>query len=97
MINNIFIYIIYVSVSILVFLINSYVGLLLIVFSYLLLFILNYKKNGTNSLIVTMLTDGGLPIKRFVEGRDVSPNISSVIGNSSKCIEFDFKQIYLST
>ena len=58
---------------------------------------INYKKNGNNSLIVTMLTDGGLPIKRFVEGRDLSPSISSVIRNNSKCIEFDFKQIYLST
>ena len=47
MINNIFIYLIYVGVSILIFLINSYLGLLLIVFSYLLLFILNYRKNST--------------------------------------------------
>ena len=44
---NIFIYLIYVGVSILIFLINSYLGILLIVFSYLLLFILNYKKNAT--------------------------------------------------
>ena len=45
--NNILIYLIYVGVSILIFLINSYLGLLLIVFSYLLLFILNYRKNST--------------------------------------------------
>jgi len=47
MINNIFIYLIYVGVSIVFFLIDSYLGILLIVFSYLLLFFLNYKKNGT--------------------------------------------------
>jgi hypothetical protein len=47
MLNNIFIYLIYVGVSIVIFLIDSYLGLLLIVFSYLLLFFLNYKKNGT--------------------------------------------------
>jgi len=43
------------------------------------------------------LVDGGFPIKRFVEGRDVSPNISGILKNESKCKQFDFKQIYLST
>ena len=57
----------------------------------------NYKKNGLNSFITTILVDGGFPIKRFVEGKDVSPNISDIIKNKSKCSQFDFKQIYLST
>ena len=58
---------------------------------------INYKKNGSNSFIVTMLVDGGFPIKRFVEGKNVSPNISGIIKNKSRCKQFDFKQIYLST
>ena len=29
----------------------------------------NYKKNGLNSFITTILVDGGFPIKRFVEGK----------------------------
>jgi len=58
---------------------------------------INYKKIGLNSFIITMLVDGGFPIKRFVEGRDVSPNISGIIKNKSTCKQFDFKQIYLST
>ena len=58
---------------------------------------INYKKNGFNSFTMTMLVDGGFPIKRFVEGRDVRPNISDLIKNKSKCRQFDFKQIYLST
>jgi len=57
----------------------------------------NYKKNGLNSFVTTILVDGGFPIKRFVEGKDVTPNISSIIKNKSKCRQFDFKQIYLST
>ena len=44
----------------------------------------NYKKNGLNSFITTILVDGGFPIKRFVEGKDVSPNISGIIKNKSK-------------
>ena len=58
---------------------------------------INYKKMGLNSFIITMLVDGGFPIKRFVEGKDVSPNISGIIKNKSTCKQFDFKQIYLST
>jgi len=58
---------------------------------------INYKKNGLNSFITTILVDGGFPIKRFVEGKDVKPNISGIIKNKSKCKQFDFKQIYLST
>jgi len=57
----------------------------------------NYKKNGLNSFVTTILVDGGFPIKRFVEGKDVTPNISGIIKNKSKCRQFDFKQIYLST
>jgi len=58
---------------------------------------INYKKNGLNSFVTTILVDGGFPIKRFVEGKDVSPNISGILKNESKCKQFDFKQIYLST
>ena len=46
MINNIIIYLIYAGVSVLIFLLDNYLGILFIVFSYLLLFILNYKKNA---------------------------------------------------
>ncbi len=58
---------------------------------------INYKKNGNNSFVTTILVDGGFPIKRFVEGNGVLPNISDILKNESKCKQFDFKQIYLST
>ena len=47
MIRNFLFYLIYIGVSVLIFLIDSYIGLLLVVFSYLLLFSLNYLKNKT--------------------------------------------------
>lgn len=46
-ISNFFIYCLYVFFSFLIFLIDSYAGLISIVFSYLLLFFLNYKKNSS--------------------------------------------------
>ena len=46
-INNLYIYLIYVFLSFIIFLIDSYAGLLLVVFSYLLLLFLNFKKNGS--------------------------------------------------
>lgn len=58
---------------------------------------INYKKNGINSFVTSILVDGGFPIKRFVEGNGVLPNISDILKNESKCKQFDFKQIYLST
>ena len=46
-INNLYIYLIYIFLSSIIFLIDSYAGLLLVVFSYLLLFFLNFKKNSS--------------------------------------------------
>ncbi len=45
--SNLFIYLIYIFLCFIIFLIDSYVGLVLVVFSYLLLFFLNLKKNGS--------------------------------------------------
>ena len=45
--SNLLFYLFYIGISILIFLINSYIGLLLIVFSYLILFFLNYLNNKT--------------------------------------------------
>jgi tRNA pseudouridine synthase 10 len=39
--------------------------------------------------------DGGLPIKRFVNGDNVSPSISQIIGISCKSQEFDFLDILI--
>lgn len=40
-----------------------------------------------------MRVDGGVPLKRFVTGDNVFPNISDVIANKSKCDTFDFEEI----
>jgi len=53
----------------------------------------NYKKTSQNEFSLSIKADGGLPLKRFVNGDNVSPSISSIIGSNSKCHEFDFLDI----
>ena len=54
---------------------------------------LKYKKNSKNAFTLTVKADGGLPVKRFVIGDDVSPGISQILNTTCKCQEFDFLDI----
>ena len=42
------------------------------------IFDLSYKKNSSSVFTVIISAEGGFPIKRFVTGDDILPNISSV-------------------
>ncbi|KAG2480950.1 MAG: tRNA pseudouridine synthase Pus10 [Nitrosopumilales archaeon] len=44
---------------------------------------------------MSLTVDGGLPIKRFVEGDSVKPNISEILDMNCKCKEFDFYSVEL--
>tara|TARA_B100001142_G_scaffold170524_1_gene170117 strand:+ start:128 stop:1273 length:1146 start_codon:yes stop_codon:yes gene_type:complete len=57
------------------------------------IFDLKYKKNSTNLFTIIMSAEGGFPIKRFVIGDDVLPNISSVLDTMCMVQEFDFLDI----
>lgn len=57
------------------------------------IFSVKYKQNSTNTFTLTMKTEGGLPVRRFIDGDDVSPGISQILNTSCKCHEFDFIDI----
>ena len=57
---------------------------------------LNYKKNSLRSFILELEADGGIPVKRFIDGTNVIPNVSSLLGTQCSCEKFDINQIYLS-
>jgi len=57
---------------------------------------LKYKKNSLQSFTVEIEADGGIPIKRFVDGFNIIPSISSILGIQCSCEKFDINQIYLS-
>ena len=57
------------------------------------IFSVKYKKNSKNAFTLFIKAEGGLPIKRFVDGDDVSPGLSQILNTSCKCQEFDFLDI----
>jgi len=57
---------------------------------------LKYKKNSLQSFTVEIEADGGIPIKRFVDGFNIISSISSILGIQCSCKKFDINQIYLS-
>ncbi len=56
---------------------------------------LKFKKSSPKSFLIWITADGGLPIKRFVEGNNVHPNLSELLGNKCSCKEFDFHKVDL--
>jgi len=56
---------------------------------------IRYKKNSLRSFTAEIEADGGLPIKHFVEGEDVIPNFSDILGTQCNCKKFDINQISL--
>ncbi len=57
------------------------------------IFFIKYKKNSKNTFTLTLKTQGGLPVRRFIDGDDVTPGISQILDNTCKCNEFDFSDI----
>jgi len=51
------------------------------------------KKNSKNMLTLIIKAEGGLPIKRFVIGDDITPGISTILDTPCECREFDFLEI----
>ncbi len=56
---------------------------------------LKYKKTSQNSFSLTIKTDGGLPVKHFVNGQNVFPNLSDLLDNQCTCKKFDFHEVIL--
>ena len=53
------------------------------------------KKSSPNSFSFRITADGGLPIKRFVEGNNIHPNLTELLGTQCRCKEFDFYKVDL--
>ena len=52
-----------------------------------------YKKTSDTTFTLIIKAESGLPVKRFVDGDDVSPGISQLLNNSCLCQEFDFLEV----
>jgi tRNA pseudouridine synthase 10 len=52
------------------------------------------KKTAENELALTIVADGGLPIKQFVGGEQyIEPNVSSLLGAKCECTAFDILKV----
>lgn len=56
---------------------------------------LTYRRETADTFTITITTDGGVPIKRFVNGDGVSPNISEILGAPCRCEQFDFVDVWI--
>ncbi|MCV0372050.1 MAG: tRNA pseudouridine(54/55) synthase Pus10 [Nitrosarchaeum sp.] len=56
---------------------------------------LRYKKTSKDGFSLTILVEGGFPIKRFVESQDVNPSISQILDTCCFCTQFDFYDVIL--
>lgn len=56
---------------------------------------IKFKKSSPKSFSLIITADGGLPIKRFVDGNNVHPNLSELLGTKCRCKEFDFHKVDL--
>ena len=57
------------------------------------IFSISQKKISQNSFSLSLKAEGGLPIKRFVSGDGILPNISEILEISCICQEFDFLDV----
>ena len=59
------------------------------------IFDVKYTKSQADTFTLTIKAEGGLSIKRFVNGDDVTPSISKILNVPCVCKEFDFLDIEL--
>ncbi|WP_371504733.1 tRNA pseudouridine(54/55) synthase Pus10 [Nitrosopumilus adriaticus] len=57
------------------------------------IFTVKYKKNSKNIFTLSLKTEGGLPVRRFIDGDDVVPGISQILDTTCKCNQFDFSDV----
>ncbi len=60
------------------------------------IFDLKYRKISDQIILLKIRAEGGLPIKRFVTGNNVEPNISGIIGMDCLSENFDFLEIFVN-
>ena len=54
---------------------------------------ITFKKIPKKLFKINMYADGGIPIKSFIQGSNVTPNCTYLVKSKCKCMQFDFKKI----
>ncbi len=56
--------------------------------------VIRYRRLSECKLTITIDAEGGLPVRRFVKGDNVTPSISQVLEDTCRCVQFDFVDIH---
>lgn len=54
-----------------------------------------YKKKAADRFVLTIMAEGGLPVKRLISGEDVVPSVSQILGTACTCVRFDFLNVQI--
>jgi len=54
---------------------------------------LDWKLLTNTTFYILMIVDGGFPIKKFINDNSITPNLSYLIQNTCKCINYDYYEI----
>lgn len=54
-----------------------------------------YFIDSQNSFLLELNLDGGVPLKHFVSGDDIFPNVSDIISNKCELEQFDFDSVVI--
>jgi len=60
------------------------------------IFSVKYKKHSLHNFSLFLKAEGGLPIRRFIEGGDVVPEISKLLNCECVCDKFDIHKIEIT-
>ena len=60
------------------------------------IFSVKYKKHSLHNFSLFLKAEGGLPIRRFIEGGDVVPEVSKLLNCECVCDQFDFHKIEIT-
>jgi tRNA pseudouridine synthase 10 len=60
------------------------------------IYCIKIERINSRSFQMLLESDGGIPLKNFVSGKNVEPNLSILIENPCKCTSFDFHKILLT-
>lgn len=52
-----------------------------------------FRRGAGGAVAMRIVSDGGIPIKKLVEGGGVEPSAASVLGAACECVGFDFEDI----
>lgn len=56
----------------------------------------SYRKTSPDSFLLNLTAEGGISMKRLVDGNGIEPSVSGLLGVRCTCVRFDFEDIQIN-